>query len=1240
MEARGATLLPMRELILLTILSVMATFFMVKIKTRNIVTVMLMALLLLPSEMLTAATRSVEQARQLALRQMTKKGGDRAKGIGKADLKLVYTQDNTKAEPCYYVFATKPTEGFTIVSGDDRFPEIVGYTTNGDFDFNKMPPALKKMLEAYKTFSATATDEQIEEIRNVQAAMAGRSNIEPMIKTKWDQPYPYNIYCPYMDNGQQTITGCVATAISQILYYHRCPEQLLADIPSYTTGSNQITMPEIKAGEKYDWDNMCLTYTGNETDAQKNAVARLMLHAGCAMEMDYGPESSAVPMPERLAECFGLDKDYIKMIFRMNYTLKDWSEIVYNELADKRPILYEAFTPYLAGHCFVVDGYEDGLYSIKWGWNGKSDGLFALTGLLNYTADARMTIGMCPDDGKADPNGNPNYAYFEINSFWRDRIRNLSYENGKLRATVELGILNTNDHPYTAKVALAYRDENDNIIKVSEAREITLNTNVIDTFDFDLSFDAEEGKMYKLFAIESKDGDKWIVAKKGWSVDQHILTISEGQPSIVEIKDILSATAKINGTSSGKVGEDNSIIVTVRNSAPIDFDGHFEIYIEDESSKKTYLDSLTVEIPANGKQRFFVDYCPPTPGEYSIWIGRSKSDLSLKSTITFSKDEADTMAEDQGSPTEGWLWGYYRGNSMDDIREIVVSDGAAKYSALMLVPTEVLKGTKVKGVRFACTEDMGDVTFWIREYRDGENLASKTIKSEEGKFIDAIFDQPYAIPDNSIFGECLSSKYVISVGYTFNSKSDPVFSVAGDCLYESGIGFTEPNDNVMWFHQTRGGDHALQLILDKELPEEGALAKWNSKNVVIKAGDKGTAEITVANNSKNKLSDIDYTIDTGTSSQSGHIVFEKPLPAGIDVKGTVKVQFKASSTIAMNTFADFKITKINGKDYNDNNLTHLTTITCSKEGTRRTLVEEYTATGCLLCPRGTAAIEALTKKVGEKAVVLGIHQFNNNDPMYLDGKNYFDNQCYLFPSVILDRNDSQDPGTIIDTFDGINSKPTYADVEVSGCWNEDGTAVEAYADIIPLTNNMGVKVAFVLKADGLTGPEAEWAQSNAYAWDNPDNYENLPFYEELKKFMQGGEYGEMSPIEGFVHDNVVIASSYKNSNTEVPPLTNISDGQTKRCSYTIPLNVNDILKKAIIPEKVSVVAILEDKDGKVINAAEALVKPCSTGISGTQADKVKVTKTYTIDGRETNGTVKGINIVKMSDGTVRKVMVK
>ncbi len=92
--------------------------------------------------------------------------------------------------------------------------------------------------------------------------------------------------------------------------------------------------------------------------------------------------------------------------------------------------------------------------------------------------------------------------------------------------------------------------------------------------------------------------------------------------------------------------------------------------------------------------------------------------------------------------------------------------------------------------------------------------------------------------------------------------------------------------------------------------------------------------------------------------------------------------------------------------------------------------------------------------------------------------------------------------------------------------------------------------------------------------------------------------------------------------------------------YTLKYQTTDELKELIDREKTHLVVIVNTKDGPTANALKIPVKVNSTGISGTQADKVKVTKTYTIDGRETNGTVKGINIVKMSDGTVKKVMVK
>lgn len=1219
----------------------MATFFMVKIKTRNIVTVMLMALLLLPTEMLTASTRSVEQARQLALRQMTKKGGDRAKGIGKADLKLVYTQDNTKAEPCYYVFATKPTEGFTIVSGDDRFPEIVGYTTNGDFDFNKMPPALKKMLEAYKTFSVTATDEQIEEIKNVQAAMAGRSNIEPMIKTKWDQPYPYNIYCPMLGN-QQTVTGCVATAISQLLYYHRCPEKLLADIPSYTTNRYKFTMPEIKAGEKYDWDNMCLTYTGDETDAQKEAVARLMLHAGCAMEMDYGQISYARPALEKLAECFGLDKDIISNILRGNYGLKDWTDIVYNELADRRPVLYNA-SSFSDAHTFIVDGYENGLFSINWGWSGYNDGLFELTGLLNYTSTADMVIGICPDNGKTDPNGNPNLSVLRLIRFTGDRIRNLRYENGKLKATAELEFLNNHDSPNSAKVAVAYRDKNNNIVKVSEARDISLNSREFGSFDFELSFNAAEGEMYKMFAIENSDEDKWNVNEIA-GIELPVIKILDGQPLVVGPDDFITATAKFSGSASGKVGEDNNFIVTLSNSSSIDYESYVEVYISYNNSKPKFIDNCNVSIPANGKAKFSTKYCAPKAGDYTIWISKSNNTKQIcKTTLTFTIQgvQTDEIFEGgQGTPDEGWLWGYYRGNSMDDIREIVGEGGAGTYSAMICVPTSKIKGMKVKGIRLACTEDMGDVTFWIREYYHSADLATKTIKSEEGKFIEAIFDQPYAIPDKDSFGDIVDGQKVLCFGYTFTSKAAPVFPTAGKNQFNYSIARTDAENNMWFMSQTNGDDNAIQLILNKVLPEIGASAEWKDNSVVMRAGENGLAKLILANNSKNEIADFDYIIDNGTIKETGHIVLEKPLPAGIDVQRIVEIPFKSSSYISKNSFVDFKITKINGKNYNDNKSARLNTIVCSNDGIRRTLVEDYTGTGCGFCVRGTVGLENLKKQFGDKAIILSYHIYSSDDPMWIEWGNYYNNGTSSLPYAAADRRGLLDPGFLSLHFEEINSIPTIANVDVSASWNEDGTSVEAYTDITPLTNDLNVKIAYMLKADGLTGSGPEWAQVNGFAWEDPDYYVDFPYYEGIKKYMRGEEYGDVTPIVGFVYDNAVIASTYQDFQTSIPALTGLSDGQTLHHNYSIPLNVNEILKKSIIPDKVSVVAIVEDMDGNVINAAEALVKPCTTGISELGEGKATARKIYTIDGRETSKMSNGINIIKMSDGTVKKVVKK
>lgn len=206
-------------------------------------------------------------------------------------------------------------------------------------------------------------------------------------------------------------------------------------------------------------------------------------------------------------------------------------------------------------------------------------------------------------------------------------------------------------------------------------------------------------------------------------------------------------------------------------------------------------------------------------------------------------------------------------------------------------------------------------------------------------------------------------------------------------------------------------------------------------------------------------------------------------------------------------------------------------------------------------------------------------------------------------------------------------------------WNEDGTAVEAYADIESMTNDLDVKVAYVLVADGLSKETAKWAQSNYSSSENANQWKDKWIYDEFKEFCSGGKYGT-DPAVGVVYNDVAISTSYINSETEVPAYEGMALGNVVSNHYTLKYNVSEELNSAIDREKVSIVVILEDEDGNVSNVAKAPVQAYSTGIQSAVSEKVVVEKVFSIDGRETNGTVKGINIVKMSDGTVKKVIRK
>jgi hypothetical protein len=181
------------------------------------------------------------------------------------------------------------------------------------------------------------------------------------------------------------MTGCLATAMAQVMYFHQSPSQTINVIPGYTTTSRKTDVNAIPAGTSIDWAYILPTYktsTGSETEAQRYAVAKLMLLCGTSVKMDYTAAASAAATTEAsaaLKSVFNYDAT-TRRVVRLDYKQEEWNQMIYDELAQRRPVLYNGTTATGAGHAFVIDGYDKNDYfHVNWGWSGDCNGFFRLS---------------------------------------------------------------------------------------------------------------------------------------------------------------------------------------------------------------------------------------------------------------------------------------------------------------------------------------------------------------------------------------------------------------------------------------------------------------------------------------------------------------------------------------------------------------------------------------------------------------------------------------------------------------------------------------------------------------------------------------------------------------------------------------------------------------------------------------------------------------------------------------------
>jgi hypothetical protein len=293
-----------------------------------------------------------------------------------ATMTLAHTEySSVKAQWAdYYVFNASNGSAFVIVSGDDRALPVLAYG-DGSLDMADAPCNLRAMLSGYR--------EQMEYLHahpEAQVELPAPNNdvtIPPLITCDWGQQAPFYNQCPvYM--GERSVTGCVATAMAQVIYYWKFPDRL-PSLGAYSTRNHHIWVSSLP-GKELDWDNMIDNYNATPYNAaQSEAVATLMRYCGQAVRMDYSPTGSGAYVYQQLSamKAFGYNPNATEL-GKGTLPYDEWDEILQQELLAGRPILYSANDPMAGGHAFVVDGYFNGKYHVNWGWNGNYNGYFAL----------------------------------------------------------------------------------------------------------------------------------------------------------------------------------------------------------------------------------------------------------------------------------------------------------------------------------------------------------------------------------------------------------------------------------------------------------------------------------------------------------------------------------------------------------------------------------------------------------------------------------------------------------------------------------------------------------------------------------------------------------------------------------------------------------------------------------------------------------------------------------------------
>lgn len=562
---------------------------------------------------------------------------------------------------------------------------------------------------------------------------------------------------------------------------------------------------------------------------------------------------------------------------------------------------------------------------------------------------------------------------------------------------------------------------------------------------------------------------------------------------------------------------------------------------------------------------------------------------------------------------------------------------AETYDVAVRLDNPSLVGAVVKGVRVAVPADgTSDASAWITSELKLKKENGKNVNSPDGAIMEGVitdgmleisFDTPYTVPPEGCY-----------VGYSFTVDDITAYNEAPVSVVEgtdpSGLYLHTSRTKLRWGEASEELDRvsAMTVILEGDFPERSAYITLGTAMGAV--GEPFGSDVTVVNGAVEPITTLEYEYRSGEYSGTGNAVLAAPVEGRIGAHGNARISF-GSIDAAGEYPVEIRVTRINGES-----------VDCvATEGRfeiypfipeNRPLVEEYTGLWCGWCPRGYMALEMMKEIKGSLFIAAAYH---NGDDMAWGGKT--PNYVSGYPAAYINRTTSVNLKDIFTDWDNFRRFIPEGDVWVSVEWTDDTrTAIRATSASRFIKDHAGAdyRVSYLLVADNLSDPV--WVQSNYFSGGSTEDYPYMD-NEVGRRFLEGAE-----KMTGLIFNDVAVsATDFDGFPGSVPAEIEAGETYTHSTVFSLTDLPAAVLKQ---PDCLRVIAVLCDgRSGKFLNSnssdymsGKPFVDKSGVQAVGTDGDEAVEVARYSVDGRRLDAPAAGINIIRYSDGSVRKVMVR